>query len=393
VQAPLALLILALLALAAPANAARERTVPRGFAGVVADGPLLDDPGVDAEAEFDRMVAAGVESVRFEVAWRSIQPYRSSAETPPAQRGRFVDEHGVPTDWSGLDRIVALGAARGLSLLPVVQGSPAWATADGSRVEAAPPSRPAYGRFLTTLAERYGSRGAFWDLNRGLARKPIRYWQVWNEPSLKNFWRDQPFARAYVRLLRTARRGLREADPKARIVLAGLPNRSWDDLASIYRQPGARRSFDVVALHPFAYKVGSALVIVATVRGVMARNGDRRKPIWATEVSWPSAKGKLRPGAGYGWETTEAGQALRVRKTYKLFGRVRTRRRLGVHRVFWYSWLSEDKSTSYSFDHAGLRRIGPGGPEPKPAFSAFSRTALRLEGCRSKALTAASCRR
>jgi hypothetical protein len=44
-------------------------------------------------------------------------------------------------------------------------------------------------------------------------------------------------------------------------------------------------------------------------------------------------------------------------------------------------------------DSAGLRTIGPGGPEPKPAFAAFRRVALKLEGCRRKGSTAAACRR
>lgn len=392
-QALLALLTVAFLAVPAVANAAPERTVPRGFAGVVADGPLLNDPDVDLETEFDRMVVAGVESVRVEARWPVIQPYRSFAETPPAERGRFTDEGGVPTDWSLLDRIVALAASRGLSLLPVVQGTPAWATADGSADASTPPSSPTlYARFMATLAERYGSRGAFWDANPGLPRRPIRYWQVWNEPNLSDFWREQPFAPGYVRLLRAARSALREADPKSRVVLGALVNRSWTALARIYRQPGARRAFDVVAIHPFSHKVGSSLVILATVRKVMTRNRDRHKPLWATEVSWPSAKGKLS-SPGYGWETTERGQALRVEKTYTLFGRRRTRRRLRLQRVFWYSWLSADRDPTRSFDYAGLRTIGPNGGEPKPAFAAFRRTALRLEGCRSKAVTATSCRR
>ena len=147
-----------------------------------------------------------------------------------------------------------------------------------------------------------------------------------------------------------------------------------------------------MAVHPFAFKVGSALVILKTVRKVMDEHRDRHKPLWATEVSWPSAKGKLKSGQ-LGWETTPRGEALRVKKTYELFGRKRTRRRLRLGRVFWFSWLTEDRADDYSFDYAGLRTIGPSGPEPKPAFFAFRRIALKLEGCRSKASTATSCRR
>jgi hypothetical protein len=390
----LALLLLALAAAFPPsAAAAQKRTVPRGFAGVVAETRLFNDPDIDPAGELDRMVKAGVESVRFEIAWRSIQPYQSFAATPPDERGRFADEGGVPTDWARVDVVATLAAERRLSLLPIVLGAPAWATARHSGDLGEPPSSPeTYARFMAALAKRYGTRGSFWDAHPELPRMPIKHWQVWNEPSLGGFWREQPFAPGYVRLLRAAHDALRDADPSSRVVLAGLPNRSWQDLARIYRQPGARRAFDVVALHPFTEKVANTLVIVKMVRRVMARHGDRRKPVWATEVSWPSARGKLT-SAVLPWDTTERVQALKVKKVYERFGRERTRRRLRVGRVFWFSWLTEDRSTDYSFDYSGLHTIGPNGPRPKPAFAAFRRTALKLEGCRSKGSTAASCRR
>ena len=116
------LLLLALLALfAAPARAA-ERTVPQGWLGVTADGPVR----ADAPAEWDRMVAAGVESVRAAVRWNELQPTA-----------------GAPPDFTALDELVAVAASRGLAFLPVVQGTPAWA-ADGSPPR--PPTPPRSGR-------------------------------------------------------------------------------------------------------------------------------------------------------------------------------------------------------------------------------------------------------
>lgn len=48
-------------------------------------------------------------------------------QAPPAERGRFRDGAGVPTDLRATDRIVELAAERGLSLLPVVLRAPDWA--------------------------------------------------------------------------------------------------------------------------------------------------------------------------------------------------------------------------------------------------------------------------
>ena len=86
----LALLLLALAAFPATAAAARHRSVPRGFAGVVAETKLFTDPKLHPAAELDQMVGAGVESVRFEILWRRAQPYPSFAGVPADQRARFV---------------------------------------------------------------------------------------------------------------------------------------------------------------------------------------------------------------------------------------------------------------------------------------------------------------
>jgi hypothetical protein len=53
--------------------------------------------------------------------------------------------------------------------------------------------------------------------------------------------------------------------------------------------------------------------------------------------------------------------------------------------VYWYTWITEDKSTSYPFDYAGLSRFMPDGSVVrKPAFAAFRRIALKLEHCVTK---------
>src|SRR4051794_28987993 len=70
----------------APA-AAPKRQVPAHFLGTVADGPLFEkDTLAQAHAslggELDRMVAAGVESIRVSFYWAPMQPYRSWEEVP-----------------------------------------------------------------------------------------------------------------------------------------------------------------------------------------------------------------------------------------------------------------------------------------------------------------------
>ena len=70
-RAPLVLAALcAALLLAAPAQA---RSVPRGWLGVQADGPL-SEPGNAFASEWGLMAASGVENVRVAFDWRTAQP-------------------------------------------------------------------------------------------------------------------------------------------------------------------------------------------------------------------------------------------------------------------------------------------------------------------------------
>ena len=120
---------------------------------------------------------------------------------------------------------------------------------------------------------------------------PIRSWQIWNEPNLSYYWK-QPFASTYVSFLRTAHAAIKKADPGAQVVLGALTNTAWKSLGQIYRVKGARGLFDVVAVNGFTKIPANVMLFMLFVRHAMARFGDSAKPLLATEISWPSAKGQ-----------------------------------------------------------------------------------------------------
>src|ERR1700694_4331179 len=109
----------------APAAPAAHQSLPGGIVGVMFDGPVLDG-GVNLAQQLDLAVASGVESLRVSVDWSVAQPYRSYAQVTAGQRAKFTDVGGVPTRFAPLDRIVAVAAARGLTVLPVVGHTPRW---------------------------------------------------------------------------------------------------------------------------------------------------------------------------------------------------------------------------------------------------------------------------
>jgi Beta-galactosidase len=339
-----ALLAVLLVPAAAPA------AVPRDFFGVTANGPL-DAPGFPLDAESTAMRAAGVGTERTEIAWDLVEP----------QKGQY--------DFTLPDRKILAAARAGIDVLALVVRTPAWAARQPGQPFSPPRDRADYAAFVTTLVARYGPGGQLWREHPEVAPRPVRAWQVWNEPNIALYWTRQPFMREYARLLNAAYAAIKGADPGATVVMAGLANFSWRDLRRLFERSAVKLRFDVAAVHPFSGRPSNSLKIVSLNRQVLDRHGARERPIWLTELTWSSAKGHKRK-LTKNWETTEAGQAERLRAAYRLF--VRDRRSLRLERIYWYTWVTVDRDSPNSFDYSGLRTARSDGTVvDKPAARAF----------------------
>ena len=219
-------------------TAAARRKVPFGFVGTVADGPLFE-PWVDLPGEVNAMVGAGVRdrAHRFQLgagsAVRELQrrPPRSALEL----QGRGRRAHRLLGDRP----VVTAAAQRRLAILPVVLVAPRGTRATQGDFDSPPKDLKAYARFIGALARRYGPTGTFWTEHPELREATGPLLADLERADLKPFWSDQPFAKDYVKLLRLSRSAIRGADPTAKIVLAGLPNKSWIALAQIYKAVAA----------------------------------------------------------------------------------------------------------------------------------------------------------
>jgi hypothetical protein len=292
-----------------------------------------------------------VQSWRVEFAWDLVE----------RQQGQFT--------WTATDRKVLAAARQGIDVLGLAVRAPAWANG-GSADPFVPPARNAdYAGYLRALVARYGPSGSLWAEHPEVARRPVRAWEIWNEPNLKNYFRKQPFAKPYAALLRSAYPAVKGADPGATVLMASMANYSWRDLAKLLSVPGPKLRFDAAGAHPFSGRPSNALKIVRLNREALDHRGYGRVPLWLTELTWSSAKGKKTP-LTQNWETTEAGQADRLREIYRLL--LRDRRRLRLARVFWYTWATVDNGSPNSFDYSGLRAAVPGGGfRDKPSLGAF----------------------
>ncbi len=375
------LLATALLALILPAVASARRTVPQGWMGMVVNRDRLGTPA-HADTEWSRMVSTGVESVRSPFVWARAQP-----DDPAGGSSLPRDRFGVPTDFSDSDDVVAATARRGLPVLPVVIQAPTWAAADPGDNLPHPKDARDYAHYVTDLVERYGPNGTFWTEHPELPRRPIRAWQVWNEPNIPYFWHG-PWLKGYRALLVAAHNAIKAADPGAKVVLGAFSNAAhavaWRSLGELYKTR-VRGLFDQVAVHPYTLLPKNVLRSSRYVRDVMRRYGDGRKPLLITELSWPSTndnRGHNRTDHNYGFNVTERQQAQKITEVYRLLAKAR--RSLGITAVYWYTWVSVDRGRTDPFDYAGLRTVGSPSSDSraKPAFYAWRRAVLSLEGCR-----------
>jgi hypothetical protein len=354
----------ALLGVAAAEASAR---VPRGFYGVMWDRAATRASTDEREQQWSLMAQSGVETVRTVVSWARAQPAEGSAP-----------------DLSETDELVALAARHNIELLPIVIETPDWA-ADSPGPGAPPGHIGAYTAFLRTLVLRYGPTGAFWEEHPELPRQPIRAWQIWNEPHLDAYWDPEgrspnAWAREYARLLKASKPAIESVDPGATIVLAGLADFAWRHLAKLNRF-GIRRYFDVAAINLFTSRPKNVIKGVRYFRRALRRGKERRKPVWLTETTWPAGRGRVdvpKPAWQRDWYTTDEGMADRLGDLYTLAAR--TRRKLRLGRVYWYTWASAYDNADL-FNYAGLVRYAGGDFEARPALEAYAESARRHQGC------------
>lgn len=328
----------------APPSARAAPVAPSGFFGVVPQGELT-------ARDFDRMRGLGL-TVRVPFLWLAIEPHR----------GEF--------DFSETDRLASEAARTGVQLLPMLYGTPAWLASDHARPPLGPAGRRAWAGFVRQMVGRYGRGGEFW---RGRSpRLPVRSWQVWNEPNFVVFWRPRPSPRGYARLLDISARAIRGADPRALVVAAGVAPVEgdpwpWEYLRRLYRVPGAKRDFDLAALHPYANTLSGVEYAVRATRRVMARAGDGRKPLLLSEIGVASDGRFSNP-----YDHGRRGQARFLTRVYSLL--LAERRRWRIAGAGWFTWRDGSRPDGYCVfcEFAGLFDAAG---KPKPSWWAFRRAA------------------
>lgn len=275
-----------------------------------------------------------------------------------------------PTRRDDMDRWVR---ALGPDLIGVAMISPWPANHTGNFTEAyVPADLAAYQACVKALVERYDGDGI--DDMPGLPA-PIRYWEVDNEPDLKNSnpprnarrtYDPETFCRPeeYATILLATSSAIRAADSDARILALGLyrPHAARGQAygAEVLQQPGVLAAFDILSLHTYADDDGETLA-----RGIgHFRALVPEKPIWITEASVSLTA------------STEAEQGRRV-AAY-----VASAALAGAERLFWHTLADPPaghggKSLDFSTNSL-LRTVAEGAREDKPAAVVYRNLSARL---------------
>ncbi len=353
------LVALSLAILATGAFASTASAVPATFWGVVPQATPTPE-------HLQRLKLGGVDSIRVPVVWSAIQQVRSG-----------------PFDWSGVDSLVDGAATAGIEVLPFVTGAPIWAVPADRRYKS-PKTLPVrtgvqksgWTNFVRQAVLRYGPTGTFWAENPTVPRRPIRTWQIWNEPNFMYFV-AKPNPTEYGKLVKLSYSAIRGVDPGAKLILGGLFARpseanltrkpplayfAADFLDQMYeRTPGIKSMFQGIALHPYTGTFKRLEPYIEEFRAILKENHDAGKGLWLTEVGWSSQPESKRNSFAKG----PHGQANQLKGAFRVLRS--NQGKWHVQRVYWFS-IDDQKGSCNFCDGSGLFGTGF---QPKPAWRAY----------------------
>ena len=302
-----------------------------------------------AARDLGLIVDAGFTWVKQNVSWFEVERYEPGG-----------------LNWGPTDRIVRQAQERDLHILFRLSGVPLpeWVTPPDDPTL---PVRPEdFARFCGAVAARY--------------RGQVRAYQVWNEPNLAREWNGLPPNPAgYVELLRACYLAIKEADPDALVVSAGLaptgtglPNALPDIeyLTAMY-EAGAAPYFDLLGVNAPGFRAAPEVSPdeaaatpeyggqrffcfrhVEDARAVMLLYGDEGKQVAILEMGWTSDP--IHPD--YAWfAVTEEQKADYLVRAFR-YAREHWRPWIGpmfVHSIADPGWTPDDEQYWWAITEPG----------------------------------------
>ncbi len=272
----------------------------------------------------------GARYIRMQMPWEDIEIHGWG----DFEDRRHIEVQGVISAWAKYDRIVETANHLGLELVVRIDRPPDWAREQARQ-------HPLFLEGLERDGHSTGPPDTFSDYSSFVYdvvsryRGQVRFFQLWNEPNLKNEWNwQEPDPEEFTRLLRLGYTAAKEANPDAVIIFPSLspvdgldkraPMTEMEYLDRVYKA-GGKDYFDImsaqayglgqppdehryVRLRPFDNWVWTRPLDTRTdvsrvvlLREVMERNGDGDKAIWLSEVGWNSAPDTIPAERRFTW--------------------------------------------------------------------------------------------
>ncbi|MEM4532000.1 MAG: hypothetical protein QXY39_09045 [Thermofilaceae archaeon] len=280
--------------------------------------------------DLDMIAYAGFKLIRMDLFWSTVE----------RERGAY--------DFSGYDALTSALKERGLRPLYILcYGNPLY---DGGQPPRSEEARSAYASYAGAAASRYGA---------------YALWEVWNEPNIEVFWKPQPSAPDYARLLAAVSRAIKESCPSC-LVLAPATSGVDVEFVRALAVRGALELVDAVSVHP--YRGGPPETVLTDYERLRSVVGD--KTIICSEWGYTT-------GGAYANRVdvvTQAHYSLRIYLTNLM---------AGVPLTIIYDWKDDGLSLADSEHNFGLVAHHVRGPEwffIKPAYYAIYNFNRELAG-------------
>ncbi len=163
---------------------------------------------------------------------------------------------------------------------------------------------------LDEFCGKYGPNGSIFNKRPELAKNPVRYIEIWNEPNFQYMIADKTDVKKvqkerdllYAELLKAAYVFVKSKYPKMMVVGFGAGGASADDkrfIGNVHAiNPLIGNYYDILSTHPYTVtppmagrvKKWGAYSVAGGWKGIqdiLAKYGYGNKPIWYTEVGWP----------------------------------------------------------------------------------------------------------
>jgi hypothetical protein len=257
-----------------------------GLAAGLAAGGVMENPygtcahvardefGVRGQ-EYALMQKAGIGWARTDFDWANVQK-----------------EKNGPFDFSKFDSVVDDAAKAGVQILPILGYSTHFANPAQEHLDE-------FAAYIHAVISHFGKR--------------LPVVELWNEENISGFWKD-PSAKAYAPLLKRTYETVKAADPSVKLAVGGFAGVPFDYITNLY-ECGAAKYFDIMNIHPYSHPEIPERDLerrIGMLRSLMAKYGDADKPMWITEIGWPTQPCRLAaPGLiRAGWSIANPGREL-----------------------------------------------------------------------------------